>query len=97
MRKIRWDKEATDSFTSAIKFIRKDSFDNAEKVRNGILLKTNGLKDNPEKCALDKFKVENDGSFRAFELYHYRVSYTITEKEIIITRVRHTKMIPLEH
>lgn len=46
---------------------------------------------------LDKYRMNNDGSFRAYELLRYRVSYQIIEKEIIIVRVRHTSMEPKQY
>jgi len=49
---------------------------------------------NPEKHNLDKFKVNNDGHFRAFEKHKIRVTYFISKNEIRIVRVRHTKMNP---
>ncbi len=45
----------------------------------------------------DKYKTGNDGSYRAFELHYYRVSYRIMNYEIKIVRVRHTSMIPKSH
>jgi len=39
---------------------------------------------------------DNDGSFRAFEKYNYRVTYKVKETEIIIARVRHISREPLE-
>ena len=57
---------------------------------------TESLPENPEKFPPDKYKMKNDGSFRAFELFSYRVAYQITSKEIRILRVRHIRMEPLE-
>ena len=62
-----------------------------------MLQKISDLKKHPDKYPLDKFKKNNPGIFRAFELYHYRISYAVTDKEIVITRVRHTSMEPLEY
>jgi len=44
----------------------------------------------PEMFPPDKFKRNNDGTWRAFEKFHYRISYLITAKEIRIVRMRHT-------
>ncbi len=38
-RKITWTKSATKQFKAAIKFIRKDSEQNADKVKETILKK----------------------------------------------------------
>ena len=45
----------------------------------------------------DKYRKNNDGSFRAYELHRYRIAYRVTEKEIIIVRVRHTGMEPKQY
>ncbi|WP_367881809.1 type II toxin-antitoxin system RelE/ParE family toxin [Ferruginibacter sp.] len=71
-----------------------DSYQNAVKIKEEILLSTRKLATHPEMHAPDKYKNNNDGSFRAYELYRYRIAYRITEKEIIIVRVRHTSMEP---
>jgi plasmid stabilization system protein ParE len=49
---------------------------------------------NFEIYSLDRFKVNNDGSYRAFEKYHYRVSYRVLPNEIRILRIRHTSINP---
>jgi plasmid stabilization system protein ParE len=55
------------------------------------------LLENPEKYPLDKFKKNNDGTWRAFEKHHYRVSYHILKNQIRIVRMRHTSKSPLNY
>jgi plasmid stabilization system protein ParE len=97
IKKILWDYEAANNFKAAISHIRTDSPQNANKVKKDILAKIKSLKDQPEKCPPDKLKYDNDGSYRYFVLHRYRISYAITANEIIITRVRHSSMDPLEY
>mgnify|MGYP000533413668 FL=1 len=52
---------------------------------------------NPEIYPLDKYRKNNNGTIRAFEVYSYRIAYQITKSEIRILRVRHTKREPLKH
>lgn len=94
---IKWNKRALDQFDKAIEYIEKDSVTNAEKVRQKILFLIDSLSIHPEKYHPDKYKLNNDGSFRAFELYHYRVSYRLFNNEIRILRIRHTKMNPKKY
>ncbi len=70
---------------------------NAEKVKQEILLKNSDLTKYPELHNPDKYKISNDGSFRAFELHRYRVSYRYIGNEIRILRIRHTKKNPLKY
>jgi len=70
---------------------------NAEMVRDDLIDATINLTKHPEKHPLDKFKTDNDGTWRAFELHHYRVSYRVMETEIRIVRMRHTSRSPLPY
>lgn len=91
---IRWNKAAEKQFAEAIEYIEEDSLQNAEKVGADLLDCITKLGKHPERFTKDKFKIENDGSFRAFELHHYRVSYRYIKSEIRILRIRHTSRCP---
>lgn len=97
MRKIRWDKQATVYLAQSINYIRKESPKNADKVKNEILLKIRELLKTPYMYSPDKYKINNDGNCRCFELHHYRISYVIMETVIIIIRIRHTNQEPQEY
>ncbi len=94
VREVRWPPRAQKQLANAYEHISIDSYQNAEKVKKDILASTHKLAANPEKHPPDKHRKNNDGSFRAYELHRYRIAYRITEKEIIIVRVRHTSMEP---
>jgi plasmid stabilization system protein ParE len=94
---IKWNNRALKQFDQAIEYIEEDSPKNAEKVKQDILSRISKLADRPESHHPDQFKLNNDGSFRAFEIHRYRISYRHLQKEIRIIRVRHTKMNPLEY
>ena len=89
-RTVTWSKIALKQFAAAINYIALDSIQSAEKVRKDIFEKAQKLITNPEIYSLDKHKIANDGSYRAFELHRHRIAYRVTENEIIIFRVRHT-------
>ncbi|NTS39691.1 type II toxin-antitoxin system RelE/ParE family toxin [Flavisolibacter sp. BT320] len=42
----------------------------------------------------DKWKEKNQKQFRAFELHRFRISYKVTNDEIIIARFRHASQQP---
>ena len=97
VREVRWPLIAQKQLGKAYNYLLPDSYQNAEKVKNAILLSTRKLAANPEMFPPDKYRKNNDGSFRAYELHHYRIAYRITKNEIIIIRVRHTGMEPKQY
>ncbi len=96
-RKILWDKQAALYFLKAINYIQKDSPHNALVVKSTILSAIDKLLAHPEKHAPDKYKLNNTGNYRAFELHRLRIAYLVKENVIIIARVRHTRQEPLKY
>jgi plasmid stabilization system protein ParE len=96
-RAIRWDKPALIFFKDAISYIRKDSDQNADKVKNEILKRIRELSIRPEIHGPDKYKQNNTGAYRAFELHRYRIAYLVKEQEIIIIRIKHSSQEPQEY
>lgn len=96
-KKITWAKSAIQHFRKSIEYIREDSPKNAEKVKNAILQKVEALQFNTIRYRIDKYKLNNDGNFLYFELLSHRISFYVASDEIIIVRVRHTKMNPKKY
>lgn len=94
---VIWRKLALKKLHKVYQYIKKESLQSAKKVRDEIFDTAEKLKHSPEIYPLDKYRKNNDGTMRAFEVYSYRVAYQITKSEIRILRVRHTKREPLEH
>jgi plasmid stabilization system protein ParE len=94
---VRWSKAAAAQLKTVYNYIKKDSLQNALKVRDDIVKLSQSLTSNPEMYPPDKFKLNNDGCYRAVEIYHYRLSYKILQNEILIVRLRHTAMSPIEY
>lgn len=97
-RKVVWDREAIAYFKQAISYIRNDSPKNADKVKNDILASAKKLSLEIERQhPPDKYRSNNNGNYRAYELHHYRIAYFISEEHIRIVRIRHTSMEPKEY
>ena len=96
-RKVTWGKLAAREFNAAIKYIRKDSEQNADNVKEIILTKNNGLADNRVVHRKNPYKKNNDGKFLYFEILRYRIVYYAETDEVIIIRIRHTKMEPKKY
>ena len=94
---VKWNNRASQAFRKAYDHILKESYNNAELVKTGIVEIIDTLPEHPERYPLDKFRKKNPGNYRAFEAYSYRVAYRHSEKEIRILRVRHVKQEPKEY
>jgi plasmid stabilization system protein ParE len=91
------DNPAKVHLQEACQYIRKDSVQHAEQVKAGLLASFKELLRHPQKCPLDKYRLNNDGSYRAYELFKYRISYHVTAEQVTILRIRHTKMNPQQY
>ncbi len=78
-----------------IAYIKNDSVQNAEKVKQTVLKAIREIPLNPERYPADKFKQNNKGNYRAFEIYHLRIVYKIDTASIKIIRIRSTHQEPL--
>ena len=86
-------------FTSANTLIISEKIlpQNADKVKKEILRKISELLKRPEIHNPDKYKLNNSGDYRAFEVYRLRIAYFVKKDKIIITRVRSTDQEPLSY
>jgi plasmid stabilization system protein ParE len=96
-RKIIWRKPTLLYLEKAIDYIRRDSIKNADIVANAILASIDKAARFPEHFPPDKYKLNNTGSFRAFEIYSFRVSFYADADIIRIVRIRHTKQRPINY
>ena len=94
---VNWHNQASKAFRKAYNHILKDSYSNAELVKNCIREIIDPLPEHLEKYPPEKYRKDNPGNYRAFEAYSYRVAYRHSEKEIRILRVRHIKQEPKEY
>ena len=69
----------------------------ADKLINKIYNSVNILRRNYEIYRPDIYKSLNDGNYRAYEIFHYRISYKVSNDIIFIISVRHTSMNPREY
>ena len=91
---IIWEDEALDYLKDQLDFISKKSAQAPAIIKNGILDKLKTIRTNPLICEADKFKLDNLGSYRSFVVYSYRISFKISDQELLIVRIRHTSQDP---
>ena len=95
---IKWNKSAIEQLLDIIQFLEENDFEEyARKVNNEILIKIKQLPETFQHHSLDRYKLNNDGSFRAFELDRYRISFRVKSIEIRILHIRHTSRLPKKH
>jgi plasmid stabilization system protein ParE len=94
---VVWTKKSQQHMKLAFDYISKDSVQNAIKVLEDLALAVKKAAPNPEGYPIDKYKKNNDGSYRAFEKHHYRIAYRYSNNIIRVVRVRHTSMEPKEY
>jgi len=89
-----WTKRSQQNMLTTYKYICKESELNAKKVMADIIKAAEKAIVNPELYPIDKYKENNDGSYRAFEKHKYRIAYRIKKNIILVLQIRHTKMRP---
>ena len=94
---IVWTKRSQLHLRAAYNYISEDSPQNALKVVEDIVAAVNKAISNPEFYGPDKYKINNDDSYRAFEKHKYRIAYRFKKDIIRVLRVRHTKMEPKKY
>lgn len=87
---VVWTKTSQQQLQRIFKFISKDFEQNAFVVIEELVLSIDITQHNPEFYRPDKYKKQNDGTYRAYEKHHYRISYRFDNGVVRVLRVRHT-------
>jgi len=96
-RRIVWDDAAKIYLKKSLQYIKQDSPQNADKVKREIRVIIKQIPAHPERYPADKYRLHNDGAYRALEIYNYRISYFIGHEEMRIVRIKHTSQEPLNY
>jgi plasmid stabilization system protein ParE len=95
---VKWSKPALDQLDKALDFIIAEGFISyAAKVEESIISRIENLIGNYNIYLIDKYKKDNDGSYHAFEVEEYRISYRVKNSEVKIIRIRHTSRKPRKY
>lgn len=92
---VRWNNTARNQVRKIYDYIAKDSVQNAKSIIEKILSSTEKLEKNPERFGLDKYKKDNDGSYRHHEPHKHRTVFRIYKSHTRTPRVRSTNQEPL--
>ncbi len=94
---IVWGNKALQQFDKQLEFIAIDSPMNAYAVLVVVRKQFEKAVKNPHIFPADKYKKDNDNSYRAFEIKKLRFSYRIKSDRLLVLRCRHTKMKPTKY
>ena len=93
--KIKWSNTAIKNLIFAIEYLEERGYyDYAAKLESEILI---GIEELPSSHSLyqeDRFKFNNDGTFKSFVINNYRISFRVKSLEVHILRIRHTSKKP---
>ena len=92
--KVEWSVFAENQAMAIFRHISIDSAKNAEAVFARLRRKLDKIADNPEMCPPDKYKKDNDGTFRSFVISGYSVSYRFKIGLIRVLKMQHGKRKP---
>jgi plasmid stabilization system protein ParE len=88
---VKWNKTATRQLLDALDFIEEAGYAHYSiELEKEVIHRIRKLSQTPELYAIDRFRKNNKGNYRAFVVDNYRISYRIGKNEINIVRIRHT-------
>ena len=94
---VKWSKSSVKQFIEILSFLEvQEQFKYAERLEQEILKTIILLSSNPSIFQIDRLKQDNDGTFYAFEIDSFRISFRKLPKEIRILRIRHTSRRPYQ-
>ncbi len=88
---IKWDKKAKEGLDYIYQYIQIDSEEAAKRVKKELIRLAGSLADFPEKFPTEPLMENQPGNFRCVSKWSYKIIYEITDQEIIITYIMHTK------
>lgn len=98
---VIWTEHTKSQLQEIYLYIAEESIVQADRIFEKLTASTAILSKHPHKhphkYPPDKYKTDNKGNYRAYEIYHYRISYKITETAIYIVRIRSSYQNPQEY
>jgi addiction module RelE/StbE family toxin len=95
--RIIWDEDALYQLQEYLAYVHRQSPSAPGIIRDRLLEKLDTISTNPFICEDDRLKENNNGMYKAFIVYSYRITYKITDASVNVIRVRHTSKEPLEY
>lgn len=87
---IKWDRKALEDLRFIYEHIAQDSVSSAKRVIKTLSELAEGLNDFPKKYPVESL-LAADGNYRYAVKWSYKIIYEVTDKEIIVAYIFHTK------
>jgi plasmid stabilization system protein ParE len=94
--KVTWDTQAKESLKYIVQQIKVDSPSAAQKVKTELLKLAQSLNDKPNRYSQEYYLEDKEGNYRSVSKWSYKIIYKVTEKEVYILDVFHTRKDPSE-
>jgi len=94
---IVWSKNAANQYYEILEFIEDEAPQALPIVGNALMDAIEDLAAQYNSHPPDRFKNNNNGTYKAALVYSYRISYQVTETAVYILRIRHTSREPLNY
>jgi plasmid stabilization system protein ParE len=94
---VIWSKRSLSQLQDIYTYIEKESPKGAIKVVNAVVSRINSLGEKAMMFEADRFKKNNDGSYRAIPVYTYRIVYKIKLNQVHILKIHHTSRLPKKY
>lgn len=94
---IEWTKDAAEQYYKILGYLQEKAPEAIDIVGSTLLDAIDDFAFQYNSYPPDRFKKNNDGTYKALVVFSYRISYRITDTKIYILRIRHTSREPLEH
>ena len=97
IKQIVWSKNAENQYYEILEYLYKEAPQAIDIVANKLLDTIESLSAQYNNYPSDRFKKNNNGSFKTVVVFSYRISYQITDTSVNILRIRHTSREPLNY
>ena len=85
---------ARTSLRAIVAYIRQDSPQAAQNVRKELIALAESLSASPERFPPEPYLAHKPGEYRSAKKWHYKLIYRITEKQVRVLDIVHTRQHP---
>ena len=92
--RVIWDRKAKEALRTIVDYIRKDSDQAANNVKEKLLEVASGLSKMPERYSPEAALAHLPGNYRSVRQWHYKIVYKIDNQNVFILTIFHERRNP---